>query len=91
MTLEARLGRAVASGDQTTQHPPFLNSPHWGLQGLQGGREEPGAAKIVTKLSRQSLRGDVTAADISRIVAVTTSQHQSVAATTLDTASVAAG
>ena len=41
MTLEARLGRAVASGDQTTQHPPFLNSPHWGLQGLQGGREEP--------------------------------------------------
>ena len=74
MTLEAWLGRAVASGDKTRQHPPFLNSQHWGLQGLQRGREEPPGPPKLIQNCPASHSGDVTAADISRIVAVTTSQ-----------------
>ena len=86
LTLEARLGRALASGDQTRQHPPFLSTLHTGgFKGLRGCGRRPGGRQNCCNIV-PPVSGDVTAADISRIVAVS----QSVAATTLDTASLAA-
>ena len=84
LTLEARLGRALASGDQRRQPPPFLFCPHWepggqgarGFRGCKGAGGEPGAAKNEKNCPARA-SGEVTAADISRIVAVSQSVSSS--------------